>query len=655
MPYDVHIGAELASAGRKILTSHPEQSTVVIDSFKNDPNSKWYIVDSIHELSLQEARKIKGKVVLIGKGEQLNIFDVKDVNLQARQSRSHRFDLPDREDARILDITVSIMYQGSFNTKGYRLGRIAAGLYRLPDEKDKDASPMPTPVGYAPYAMQSPNLPDSMGKIIILHRPQARPIKPHSYQIVIGAASTTHYSINVTCRIAQTALPIIDAAIDQAKQWQQRTPQILIELEVLSESLRLAERKLLVVDKMITEAELESKKAQRRILDLNTRVQEDDEQLTLLDEERRQLIEELSLTESEFAQWSTTYASRCKEKEDVLEGIALMHKFQRERQREKVKNKEDLTIARRDLPACIALLRSLYEASNVAASLNTTIAGASASAGSGKDAVPVISTPAEDIRRIFRREGFNTLSLEEQQWCIMDQALNPHKYEWLREAEEEENQKRLLLGKKPKVKKLSAAVEAFKISKIEIEHILSQPFSMLNRKEMIIRKLMKKFHDNSELIKRGYAAAAYGFDPHIAERTRAKNYSSFTKEEREWASIDKILHPQVWKFYSNHDSSLSFLDKDAKLAKGNLKTHKEIATAGSTDKRRHGRADQAGLMNNLGKILGIQQNELDEQAALITGDCKKIHKFAIFLRFFPLLVCRRGTQSCPFVSLSFHL
>ena len=67
-------------------------------------------------------------------------------------------------------------------------------------------------------------------------------------------------------------------------------------------------------------------------------------------------------------------------------------------------------------------------------------AGASASAGSGKDSVPIISTPAEDIRRMFRRDGFNTLSLEEQQWCIMDQALNPHKYEWLREAEEEERE-----------------------------------------------------------------------------------------------------------------------------------------------------------------------------------------------------------------------
>ncbi len=84
-----------------------------------------------------------------------------------------------------------------------------------------------------------------------------------------------------------------------------------------------------------------------------------------------------------------------------------------------------------------------------------------------------------------------------------------------------------------------------RISNVEIEHILSQPFSMLNRKEMIIRKLFTKYHDNPELMKRGLAAASFGFDPHLAERTRAKDYNAYTKEEKEWASVDRILHSEV--------------------------------------------------------------------------------------------------------------
>ena len=35
------------------------------------------------------------------------------------------------------------------------------------------------------------------------------------------------------------------------------------------------------------------------------------------------------------------------------------------------------------------------------------------------------------------------------------------------------------------------------------------------------------------------------FDPHLAERTRAKNISMYNKEEREWMAIDRVLHPEV--------------------------------------------------------------------------------------------------------------
>ena len=54
-------------------------------------------------------------------------------------------------------------------------------------------------------------------------------------------------------------------------------------------------------------------------------------------------------------------------------------------------------------------------------------------------------------------------------------------------------------------------------------------------------------------MKQKYAESAYGFDPHIAERVRAKHFQTFTKEEREWASIDLILHPEIWRYYTHVD------------------------------------------------------------------------------------------------------
>jgi len=83
------------------------------------------------------------------------------------------------------------------------------------------------------------------------------------------------------------------------------------------------------------------------------------------------------------------------------------------------------------------------------------------------------------------------------------------------------------------------------MSKSEIEGILSQPFSMLSRQDMLVRKLLSKFHDNPEVLKRKFAEAAHGFDPQLAERTRFKNKLVLTKEEREWVSLDKVLHPEV--------------------------------------------------------------------------------------------------------------
>ena len=82
-------------------------------------------------------------------------------------------------------------------------------------------------------------------------------------------------------------------------------------------------------------------------------------------------------------------------------------------------------------------------------------------------------------------------------------------------------------------------------SRIEIERIIGQPFSSLTRQEMAVKKLLSKFHDNPEMVRRAMGSESHGFDAHLAERTRIKNERGMTEEEREWMSIDTILHPEV--------------------------------------------------------------------------------------------------------------
>lgn len=471
-------GLEARQLGKKTLLTLPGDDKVET-VFKNDPNSMWFICESPAELAKQEYRRTRGKVILLAEPNPLVLLDICDLALQARQSRSHRFDIPDQDDSRILEICVSIMFQGTFSEKGYRFGRIAVGLFRLQDEKGEGGiTNPPRPVGFAPYDLQSPNTPESMGRIVIVHRPQLRPIQPGTFQIVIGCAAYSKYSVHVACVYAKSALPVVDKLITQAKINQARLPMCLKEIDDLIAGTRLAERKLLICNQMIRETETEAHRCEVAMESVHDLLVKDDELMTMTEDERKIHNKELAILEVEFAQSNATYTSRCIELDYIKEGIKLMHEFQRERQLEKKNLKEALEVARRDLPACMALLRSMSEATNIAILLNTTLDGKLSNSGiSGAGAPPEqqrVSTPADHVRRLYRSEGYNILSLEEKQFLVLDQAMVPHKYEWETEQLEEENLRRQEQGKRPKKpRKYNPAVEAFRYHLIEHDVMFS--------------------------------------------------------------------------------------------------------------------------------------------------------------------------------------
>ena len=117
----------------------------------------------------------------------------------------------------------------------------------------------------------------------------------------------------------------------------------------------------------------------------------------------------------------------------------------------------------------------------------------------------------------------------------------------MREREEKERAEQVALGKRAKdvSDKYDPAIDDFRLSKVEIEYIMNVPFSMLSRREVVIRKLLTKYHDDREALQKSLAAVAYSFDPHLAERTRAKHPKTYTTEELNWATVDRVLHPEV--------------------------------------------------------------------------------------------------------------
>jgi hypothetical protein len=533
---------------------------------KKAPKNPYHICEEIQELAQQDPLKVRGKIILLQVKEPMTLFTINDSMIQARQSRSHYFSIPDKESVRVIEFTVSIVFQGNFTTHGYKLGRIAASLFRLPDTEpgatEAEAGGLPIPIGYSPYDLCSPNLPHSMGRILLFHRPKDKPIKPGTFQIVIGSASVSKYSIEVVAKYARAALPVVDEQYVKAKQMQTRLPVCLVELDTIAESVILAERKLLVCEKLVEEAELESNRTQAGIKLIRDKLLKDDEELFLTEDERRDLLREVTILETEYAQWSKILSSRLTEKQDIRDGIQQMYSFQRDREKEKADIQRDLETDRRDLPACYRILRNMSEAVNIANVLNTIVAGVSEEVGSaatGDFGGIKLSTPAEDVRRAVKQYGFDSLTIEEQQWCLLDQSMNPGKYDWLKEQEEKERQERIILGKAPKEKKKNILLEPFELSKSEIDYILATPFSMLTRREVTIRKLFTKYHDDVEHMKRSIATVGLSFDPHLAEKTRAKDPRAYTKEEKEWASLDRILHPEIWEFYVH--KTHNFLDR----------------------------------------------------------------------------------------------
>jgi phage-related protein len=92
-----------------------------------------------------------------------------------------------------------------------------------------------------------------------------------------------------------------------------------------------------------------------------------------------------------------------------------------------------------------------------------------------------------------------------------------------------------------------------RLSKYDIERVLLQPFSSLSRKEAKVRKLLSKYHDNAEAMKRSVMLNLSGFNPNLAESVRIKMLKAMSSEEKEWMSLDKVLNPEVWSYYSNEE------------------------------------------------------------------------------------------------------
>jgi len=95
--------SELRRLGEQALTALPSApgknavSTLFDGKISNHPKSRWFIAEDVRELARQDPPRLKKKVVLLMREDSSTLLEVDGVVMQARQSKSLRFDLPDRD------------------------------------------------------------------------------------------------------------------------------------------------------------------------------------------------------------------------------------------------------------------------------------------------------------------------------------------------------------------------------------------------------------------------------------------------------------------------------------------------------------------------------------------------------------------------------
>ena len=201
-----HLNPQMRT-GYTLLTSgstSTNQHTTTSQTIYTDYTSSYLIIPSLTDLATMSLYDISNKDVLIeNKSEPaLCILSQQNNSLLTRQSKTHQFEIPDNNtnntttnnntnnsnNKYMLDITISIIYQGIFTTTGeYKCGRIGGSLFRIPSKIDKNPSfSSPIPLGYSPIDLQAPNSISQFGRLCIIHRPSLRPLLPGVYQVVLG-------------------------------------------------------------------------------------------------------------------------------------------------------------------------------------------------------------------------------------------------------------------------------------------------------------------------------------------------------------------------------------------------------------------------------------------------------------------------------------
>jgi len=291
-----------------------------------------------YRLELDESRKIptpeEQQNILIVNPKWERLYNVTEQVLESRHGRVHTFHLP--ETFKFVQLVAHILYEGCFDERGYRVGRLSGGVYLNET----------IPIGYCSSDVTVCTA-KTMGKFSLVHAPNddGLPLTSGKYQIVIGAASYSRYSISIMGQTARPYPETIKTLQAEALALQERLENIDKEIENFDESCYLSERKIGLVQNLFSEAqekckelEIEMAVAAQVLNRIREREFQGDEYESPEDEgdESSYSPERSASLEQEFNKYVRLAASRKMELLDTRKGTEQMIQFQQKMAEEKI-------------------------------------------------------------------------------------------------------------------------------------------------------------------------------------------------------------------------------------------------------------------------------------------------------------------------------
>ncbi|KAH9064673.1 hypothetical protein Ae201684P_003460 [Aphanomyces euteiches] len=452
--------------------------------------------------------------------------------LRARQSATHAFQV----HLDVIHLTISIVFEGKFTSVGYQVGRLAAMLYYM----EPNASPQP--IGQVKYADVSLNTRESLGRIVIRHAPRQLPVAQGIFHIVVGCPSETIYSIEVDAHVVTPVRDFIKHAKQTALTNQARLPVGRQEIAQYWQSMRLAERKLLLVKQAAAEAMKKAKEAQTTIETLQKSLESTNPPTTeSLD--RTQVLQKIRETERYFTKQCKRHTIRIQEIRDIQQGLQHLASLHAGLLLERAKLESSLRDFRQHLPDATGRIEGHTAGFKIGYALGADYHVVKTAKMRWRDIAALkgqlrtLITSAQRVRRKYKKDR-HALSAKERQWILLDRIRFPDLYLWELEAVQAGDflQERALTPPGMELTTMEKTLLAW--TPDELNRILTVPVNQLRNKELQLRKIMLSYRDTK----------ISGVPEALLASWRTKSPEELKPEQREWVALERILHPEL---YSN--------------------------------------------------------------------------------------------------------